>query len=184
MSSEVACQAVALSEGWRHPVALLHGKFAGAFDSRSLPLSARKRVEWASLRMTALVAPSHLEAFAQVKLPADGIVNKKIFRAFALHAAVVNQVCMVHYHFAKDRFFLRQITHPEPGAPVHRIVGYVGVAENHATAVWPDQANDHVKTGGLAGSVWPEKSHDLTRANVHVHSVHHRAAAVNLNQLV
>ena len=41
-------------------------------------------------------APSHLEAFAQIKLPADGVVDEKIFRAFAFDASIVNQIGSVH----------------------------------------------------------------------------------------
>ena len=40
--------------------------------------------------------PSHLEALAEIKLTADGIVNKKILCAFALNAAIVNQIRAVH----------------------------------------------------------------------------------------
>src|SRR6266404_8342476 len=39
---------------------------------------------------------SHLEAFAQVKLTADGIVDKEVFCAFTLDAAIVNQIGAVH----------------------------------------------------------------------------------------
>src|SRR3954454_5129215 len=91
---------------------------------------------------------------------------------------------LFHCHFSKDRFFLWQIAHAEPGTLVHRIVGHVGVAKNHATAVWSYQTYDHVKTGGLTSSVWSEQSHDLTGTHVHVHSVHDRAATVDLHQLV
>src|SRR5262249_43914373 len=87
-------------------------------------------------------------------------------------------------HFAKDRLFLRQITHAEPGSFVHRVIRHVGIAKNHTTAVWSDQANDHVKTGGLSSSVRAEKSNDLTRLHVHVHSVNHCTAAINLYQLI
>ena len=39
---------------------------------------------------------SHLEAFAQIKLAADGIVDEKILCAFALDASIVNQIRAVH----------------------------------------------------------------------------------------
>jgi hypothetical protein len=39
---------------------------------------------------------SHLEAFAQIKLAADGIVDKKILCAFALDASIVNQIRAIH----------------------------------------------------------------------------------------
>ena len=40
--------------------------------------------------------PSHLEAFAEVKLTADGIVDQKIFCALAFDAALVNQIRAIH----------------------------------------------------------------------------------------
>ena len=41
-------------------------------------------------------APSHLEAFAEIQLAADGIVDQKIFCAFALYPAIVNQISAVY----------------------------------------------------------------------------------------
>src|ERR1700757_2191430 len=60
-------------------------------------------------------APSHLEAFAEVKLPADRIVNEKIFCALALDATIKNQICavndgkslsdiMIRDHYGQSRF--------------------------------------------------------------------------------
>jgi hypothetical protein len=43
-----------------------------------------------------VAAPSHLEALAEIKLTADGIVDEKILCAFALNAAIVNQIRAVH----------------------------------------------------------------------------------------
>ena len=40
--------------------------------------------------------PSHLEAFAQIELATDGIVDEEILSAFTLDAAVVNQIRAVH----------------------------------------------------------------------------------------
>src|SRR5207248_8816728 len=37
----------------------------------------------------------HLEALAEVKLTADGIIDEKILCAFALDAAIANQICAV-----------------------------------------------------------------------------------------
>src|SRR5262249_32094446 len=39
---------------------------------------------------------SHFEAFAQIKLATDGIIDEEIFSAFALDAPVVNQIRAVH----------------------------------------------------------------------------------------
>src|SRR5215472_13087827 len=46
--------------------------------------------------MTGVKPPSHFEAFAQIKLATDGVVDKKTLRAFTLDAHVVNQVRAVH----------------------------------------------------------------------------------------
>lgn len=40
--------------------------------------------------------PSHLEAFAEVKLTADRIVDQKVFCTLAFDAAFVNQICAIH----------------------------------------------------------------------------------------
>src|SRR5215831_21381019 len=91
---------------------------------------------------------------------------------------------LFYRHFAKDRFFLRQITHAEPRALVHWIICHIRVAKNHASAVWPDQANDHVKTCRFACSVWPEEPHDLAGTDVQVDPVNDGAATVDFDELV
>ena len=66
------------------------------------------------------------------------------------------QDVLFHRHLAENRFFLRQISHPEPRPFVHREGGHVLVAKNDAPAIGPNQANDHVKCRGLAGTIGPE----------------------------
>ena len=39
----------------------------------------------------------HLESFAKIKLPADGIVDEEIFCPFALDATIKNQIRAIHY---------------------------------------------------------------------------------------
>lgn len=49
------------------------------------------------LRITCACAhASHFEALPEIKLTANGIVDEKIFCAFTLHPAVVNQIGAVH----------------------------------------------------------------------------------------
>ncbi len=91
---------------------------------------------------------------------------------------------MLDRHLAKDRFLLRQITHSEPRPLVHRIIGHVGSGKNDATAVWPNESDNHVEAGRLAGAIWSEQSNDLARARVDVHSIDDRPAAVNFHELV
>ena len=77
-----------------------------------------------------------------------------------------------------------QVTHAEPGALVHRVIGHVVAGENDPAAVWPDETDDHVKAGRLAGAVLAEQADDLALPNVQFDSVHDRAAAVDLDQVV
>ena len=109
-------------------------------------------------------------------VPPLGLVQRKCFQN--------RKNILFHRHLPKDRFLLRQITHPEPGPFVHGVVCDIGARKNHAAAVWPDQTNDHVKTRGLAGAIRPEESDDLARANMHVHTVHDGATAINLDQFL
>src|SRR5262245_66296432 len=84
MSNEVACQAVVprmRDRGWRHPDTQRLVPVTGSLDFT---------------RDDSALAPSHLEAFAKIKLPADRIVDEEIFSSFALHAPVVNQIRAVH----------------------------------------------------------------------------------------
>ena len=46
-------------------------------------------------------------------------------------------------------------------------------------AVWPNESDDHVKTGGLPGAVRTEKPDDLAGTDVDVDPVHDRATAVD-----
>src|SRR5215470_1410591 len=57
--------------------------------SRAAPFST-------SLGMTTPASSLHLKALAQIKLATDGVVDKKILRAFTLDAPVVNQVRAVY----------------------------------------------------------------------------------------
>src|SRR5438132_13179741 len=87
-------------------------------------------------------------------------------------------------HFAKNRFFLRQITHPEPRALVHWIIGNVRAGKNDAATVWPNESDNHVKGRRLAGAVRAQQADDLAGAGVDVDSIDDRAAAINFYELV
>src|SRR5438477_11221040 len=58
-------------------------------------------------------------------------------------------------HFAKDRFFLGEITHPEPRPFVHGISRHVLAGKDDAPAVWPNESYDHVETRRLPGAIRP-----------------------------
>src|SRR5581483_6553781 len=94
-----------------------------------------------------------------------------------------SQDVLFHSHLAKDRFFLRQISHAQPGPFVHRVIGYVGIGKNDPPAVGPDQTHDHVKTRGLPGAVGAEQPDNFAGSHMHVDPVHHGATPVDLDQL-
>ena len=81
MSNEVACQSVALKRRLETARCITASTAAGSLDFA--------RDDGAAL-------PSHLEAFAQIKLATDGIVDEEIFSAFALDAPVVNEIRAVY----------------------------------------------------------------------------------------
>ena len=94
------------------------------------------------------------------------------------------QDVLLDRHLAKDRFFLRQIAHAEPGALVHGIIRHVRPGENDAAAVWPDEPDDHVKARRLAGAVRAEQAHDLAGAHLDIDPVNHGAPAVHFHELL
>ena len=56
--------------------------------------------------------------------------------------------------------------------------------ENNPAAVWPNETNDHVKAGRLAGAILAQQADDLALPDVQFDPVHDRAAAVDLDQVV
>src|SRR5207237_7760595 len=87
-------------------------------------------------------------------------------------------------HLAKIQFFLRKITHPEPRALVHWIIGDVGAGKNDAATVWPNESDNHVKGRRLAGAVRAQQPDDLAGAGVDVDSINDRTAAINFYELL
>src|SRR4051794_32193209 len=68
-------------------------------------------------------------------------------------------------HLPKDRFLLRQIAHPEPGAFVHGIVRHICAGEDNFSAVWSSETNDDVETRGFTRAIRTEQTNDLARAH-------------------
>lgn len=58
--------------------------------------------------------------------------------------------------FSENRFFLRQITHPEASAFVHRHVGNVVPVEEDLAIVGRNESDDHVEAGRFSGSIRSE----------------------------
>src|SRR5690348_11283349 len=91
---------------------------------------------------------------------------------------------LLHRHFPENRFLLRQIPHPEPRALVHGIIGHVCSTKKNASAVWPNEPDDHIKAGRLARAVRPEQTDDLAFARGDVNSIDDSAAPIDFYQLV
>src|SRR2546423_10369561 len=87
-------------------------------------------------------------------------------------------------HLAEDRFLLRQITHPEPRPFVHRVIGDVVFRKNDPTAIRPDEADNHVESGCLAGAVFAEQTNDLAWPDAQIDAVDDRPPAINLDEIV
>ena len=93
---------------------------------------------------------------------------------------------VLHAEFAEDRSFLRQVADAALGASVHRFEGQVMgdalvVEEGHRSPVGLDESGHHVERGGLAGSVGPEKAHDLAGSDLETDLIDHFAATVLLD---
>ena len=87
-------------------------------------------------------------------------------------------------HPAEHRGVLRQVADPLLGPLVHGQAGDLLVVEEHPAGVGDDLARDHVETGGLAGTVGAEESHDLPLLHFHRHALDDRADAVFLDEVL
>ena len=85
---------------------------------------------------------------------------------------------------AEDRFLLREVAHSEPRAAVHRLVGGVLAVESDAATVRLDEADDHVESRRLAGTIRAEEANDLAGAHGDLDPIDYRAAIVDLLQTV
>ncbi len=86
--------------------------------------------------------------------------------------------------FAEDRRFLRKIADTGAGATVHRLVADVQIVNQHAALVRLNQADDHVETGGLAGTVGAEQADDLAAVNRQADIAHDLTAFIGLGQML
>ena len=85
---------------------------------------------------------------------------------------------------AEDGRFLGQVTHAQAGALVHRQARDVARLEPDRALIRPDDPDDHVEGGGLAGAVRAEQADDLPGLNGDGDAVDHAALAIFLHQLV
>ena len=63
------------------------------------------------------------------------------------------QDILFHRHFAKNRFFLRQVAHAQSRPLEHRESGHVLIAKNDAPTVWADETDDHIECRRFARTV-------------------------------
>ena len=68
---------------------------------------------------------------------------------------------LFHGHFAENRGFLRQIADAEPGALVNGQVAQLLSVQHHAACIGGNQADNHVKAGGLTRAVGTEQADDF-----------------------
>ena len=89
---------------------------------------------------------------------------------------------LLNGQFAENRFFLWQIAHSESGPLIHGHAGHVVSVEIYGTAVWRNEANNHVECRCLTSSVGSEKTNNFAGTNVDVDAVYHCATIVNFYQ--
>jgi len=67
---------------------------------------------------------------------------------------------------------------------VHRLVADVEVVDQDATLVRLDQADDHIETGGLAGTVGAKQADDLAAVDRQADVAHDLTAFIGLGQML
>ena len=89
---------------------------------------------------------------------------KFLLTASAVKVIAIFEDCeniVFNAELAENRRFLRQVTQAQPGTFVHRFGRQVPPIEQNIAAVRRDQTNDHVKGGGLAGTIGAEQADDF-----------------------
>src|SRR5438034_266697 len=83
---------------------------------------------------------------------------------------------------AEHRGLLRQVAEAELCPAVHRQQRDVGVLQADAARVARHEPDDHVEGGGLAGTIGPEESHDLTAGELERQVAHDLTGLVALGE--
>src|SRR6267143_4047841 len=123
----------------------------GAGDLDAPPLPARER----QAESSAHVADAQiLEQLLEALLPCS---------ALQVRPGLENRLHIVfHRQLAEHRGFLRQVAEPELCPAVHGQQRDVDVLQANPAGIERHEPDDHVEGGGLAGTVGPEESDDLT----------------------
>ena len=89
---------------------------------------------------------------------------------------------VLHRELSKNRGFLRQVSDSHSPALVHGQVCDLLAVDEDPTRIRLHQADDGVKAGCLARTVWSEQAHHFTGVDLKGHTVDHPAFAVLLHQ--
>src|SRR6185436_16783946 len=84
----------------------------------------------------------------------------------------------------ENRGFLRQISHSQACAAVHRQAGNVALLESYGSFIRPNYTNDHIEGSGFSCAIRPEQADDFASGNLDGNSVYDPALTVFLNQLL
>ena len=85
--------------------------------------------------------------------------------------------------FSENRRFLRQVTQPQPGAPVNRHVFDRFAVNFDIPRAGAHQADDHVKRGRFPRAIGPQQTNNFALFDRQGNVFHHFAAAVVLLQV-
>src|SRR5436190_7122071 len=92
------------------------------------------------------------------------------------------QHIVFHRQLAEHRGLLRQVAEAELRAAVHRQQRDVGVVQADAARVARHEPDDHIEGGGLAGTIGPEESYDLTALELERQVAHDLTGPVALGE--
>src|ERR1700733_13859821 len=88
-----------------------------------------------------------------------------------------------HRHAPKHRWFLREVAEAELGAAVHRQAPNIAVVEEDLAMLAARQADDHVKGGGLAGTVRTQQADHLAAFDLERDILEDRAGFVAFGEI-
>ena len=91
---------------------------------------------------------------------------------------------LLNRQLAKNRRFLRQVAKAESGPAVHRQGSQVLSIEQYPSAVRCNQPDDHVESGGLAGTIRTQQANDFAAGYLQRDSFDNFAKLVALGNIL
>ena len=67
---------------------------------------------------------------------------------------------------------------------MHRKAGHVTILEINTATIGPNQSNYKIEGSRFTSTIWPEQADNLTFVNMDIDPVHHRPAAIYLDQFI